>query len=87
MMFVIGATQTPYFTRIRQIIPHHFLLIPGVGAQGGSLGDVCNGLMNDDIGILVNSSREIIYASKNVDFDIKAGEKARELATEMSLYL
>jgi orotidine-5'-phosphate decarboxylase len=58
-----------------------------VGAQGGSLGDVCNGLMNDDIGILVNSSREIIYASKNVDFDIKAGEKARELATEMSLYL
>jgi orotidine-5'-phosphate decarboxylase len=68
MMFVIGATQAPYYKTIRSIIPDHFLLIPGVGAQGGSLDDVCKGLLNDDIGILVNSSREIIYASQDEDF-------------------
>jgi orotidine-5'-phosphate decarboxylase len=86
MMFVIGATQAPYYETIRSIIPDYFLLIPGVGAQGGSLSDVCKGLMNDDIGILVNSSREIIYASKEKDFALKAGEKAKELAEEMSNY-
>jgi orotidine-5'-phosphate decarboxylase len=86
MMFVIGATQATHFARIRQIIPQHFLLIPGVGAQGGSLDDVCKGLLNDDIGILVNSSREIIYASKGDDFAIKAGEKAMEMAEEMRHY-
>lgn len=86
MMFVIGATQSPYYKTIRSIIPNHFLLIPGVGAQGGSLEDVCKGLLNDDIGILVNSSREIIYASKGEDFAIKAGEKAKELAEAMREY-
>ena len=86
MMFVIGATQAPYYKTIRSIIPDHFLLIPGVGAQGGSLSGVSKGLMNEDIGILVNSSREIIYASKDLDFASKAGEKAKELAEEMSQY-
>ena len=86
MMLVVGATQAPYYEAIRSIISEHFLLIPGVGAQGGSLEDVCKGLLNDDIGILVNSSREIIYASKDLDFASKAGEKAKELAEEMSQY-
>lgn len=86
MMFVIGATQSTHFARIRQIVPHHFLLIPGVGAQGGSLDDVCKGLLIDDIGILVNSSREIIYASNAEDFATRAGEKAVEMATEMRKY-
>lgn len=86
MMFVIGATQAAHFARIRQIIPQHFLLIPGVGAQGGSLEDVCKGLLNDDMGILVNSSREIIYASQDEDFALRAGEKSRVLAEDMSKY-
>ena len=86
MMFVVGATQAPYYKTIRVIIPEHFLLIPGVGAQRGSLSDVSKGLMNEDIGILVNSSREIIYASMREDFAMKAGDKAKELAEEMNQY-
>lgn len=86
MMFVIGATKAEYYSKIRKIIPHHFLLIPGVGAQGGSMEDVCKELMNEDIGILVNSSREIIYASNREDFAAKAGEKAKKMWDEMKGY-
>lgn len=87
MMFVIGATQFPYFKAIRAIIPQHFLLIPGVGAQGGSLEDVCKELINEDIGVLVNLSREIIYASSDKDFAEKAREKAQKINQEMAIYL
>lgn len=87
MMFVVGATQGQYFDKIREIVPHHFLLIPGVGTQGGSLNDVCKGLCNSDIGILVNSSREIIYASSQEDFAEKAREKAQNIAKEMAIYV
>lgn len=87
MMFVIGATQAPHFPRIRQILPQHFLLIPGVGAQGGSLEDVCKGLLIEDIGLLVNSSREIIYAANDHSYASMAAEKASVLAREMSHYL
>jgi orotidine-5'-phosphate decarboxylase len=87
MMFVIGATQSAHFEKIRKLIPNHFLLIPGVGAQGGSLTDVCNGLINEDIGLLVNSSREIIYADNSENYAKIAGEKAKSLAEEMSKYI
>lgn len=87
MMFVIGATQSAHFEKIRQIIPNHFLLIPGIGAQGGSLEDVCKGLINTDIGIIVNSSREIIYADSSENYAKIAGEKARDISIEMSTYL
>jgi orotidine-5'-phosphate decarboxylase len=73
--------------RVRQIVPNHFLLVPGVGAQGGSLEDVCNHLINDEIGILINASREIIYASSETDFAEKAGQKAKELAVKMSFWV
>ena len=86
-MFVIGATQGQYMKRVRQIVPNHFLLVPGVGAQGGSLDDVCNHLINDEIGILINASREIIYASSETDFAEKAGQKAKELALKMSSWV
>lgn len=86
MMFVIGATQSSHFQKIRKIIPNHFLLIPGVGAQGGSLEDVCKGLIIADIGVLVNSSREIIYADSSENFGKTAGRKSKELAEEMSKY-
>lgn len=85
-MFVIGATQSEHFRRIRETVPHHFLLIPGVGAQGGSLADVCTGLINQDIGLLINSSREIIYASNEENFAEKAREKAKEMVEEMRKY-
>jgi len=87
MMYVIGATQSSYMERIRRMLPHHFFLVPGVGAQGGSLEDVCQYLMNDDIGILVNLSREIIYASSGMDYAIEAGKKAQQMARKMSAYL
>jgi orotidine-5'-phosphate decarboxylase len=87
MMFVIGGTQSAHFDKIRKIIPHHFLLIPGVGAQGGSLEDVCQGLINSDIGILVNSSREIIYADDTKNYAMTAGQKAKELSKEMEKYI
>lgn len=87
MMFVIGATQSIHFDKIRAIIPNHFLLIPGVGAQGGSLEDVCSGLVNKDIGILVNSSREIIYADSTINYATIAGQKAKELADKMANYI
>ena len=83
MMYVVGATQGRMFEDIRRIVPDHFLLVPGVGAQGGSLEEVCKYGMNSECGLLVNSSRGIIYASNGKDFAEKAGEKAHELQTQM----
>lgn len=86
MMFVIGATQETEMKKIRTTYPHYFFLVPGVGAQGGSLDQVCASLLTEDIGILVNSSREILYASENIDFDIAAGNKAKEMDLNMKNY-
>jgi orotidine-5'-phosphate decarboxylase len=83
MMFVAGATRGEYFLDIRKIIPDHFLLVPGVGAQGGSLEDVCKFGMNRDCGLLVNSSRNILYASHESDFAERASEEAKKLQLQM----
>jgi len=83
-MYVVGATQGQMFEDIRKIVPTHFLLVPGIGAQGGSLQDVCKYGMNSDCGLLVNSSRGIIYASQGDDFAEVAAEKAHELQLEMA---
>ena len=83
LMYVVGATKAEYLKEIRQIVPNHFLLVPGVGAQGGSLEEVCRYGLNDQYGLLINSSRGIIYASKEEDFATVAGEKAKELQEEM----
>ena len=87
MMYVVGATQGKMFEDIRKVVPDHFLLVPGVGAQGGSLEEVCKYGMNKDCGLLVNSSRGIIFASNGEDFAEVAGEKARELAEQMDTEL
>ena len=87
MMYVVGATQGRMFEDIRRVAPRSFLLVPGVGAQGGSLEEVCRYGMTDDCGLLVNSSRGIIYASKGEDFAEKAGEAARELRDQMAAQL
>jgi len=87
LMFVVGATRPEYFKAIRQIVPHHFLLVPGIGAQGGNLHDVCDYGLNKDIGLLVNSSRGIIYASNRIDFAQRSQEKALELQQEMEQIL
>ena len=87
LMFVVGATKAEQLAQIRQIIPNHFLLIPGVGTQGGSLEDVSKYGMNDDIGILVNVSRQIIYAGNDHYFAEKAREEALKLQREMASYL
>jgi len=83
MMFVVGATQGRMFEDVRRVAPHHFLLVPGVGAQGGSLEEVCRYGMNEDCGLLVNSSRGIIFASQDDHFAEIAGNKARELQQQM----
>lgn len=87
LMYVVGATRPEGFGKIRKIIPHHFLLVPGVGAQGGSLAEVSKYGMNNQCGLLVNSSRGIIYASSGSDFAQTAGEKSKELQQEMKKYL
>ena len=87
MMYVVGATQGKMFEDIRRVAPDHFLLVPGVGAQGGSLEEVCRYGMNADCGLLVNSSRGIIYASNGTDFATVAGEKAKELKEQMDKVL
>ena len=87
LMYVVGATKAEFLLDIRQIIPDSFLLVPGIGAQGGNLQDVCKYGMNDSIGLLINSSRGIIYASNNDDFAQVAAEKAKELQKEMELIL
>jgi orotidine-5'-phosphate decarboxylase len=87
LMFVVGATQALQLQNIRNIVPDHFLLVPGVGAQGGSLEEVSKYGMNKEAGLLVNASRAIIYASSNEDFAFKAAEAARKYALEMRGYL
>lgn len=87
LMYVVGATKAEYFKEIRQIVPDSFLLVPGVGAQGGSLSEVCKYGMNDKVGLLVNSSRGIIYASSGKDFTEKAREEALKIQSEMSKLL
>ncbi len=87
MMYVVGATQGKMFEDIRRIAPNHFLLVPGVGAQGGSLEEVCKYGMNKDCGLLVNSSRGIIYASQGEDFAEVAAKKAQELQKQMAAEL
>ena len=84
MMYVVGATQGKLFEDIRKIVPQHFLLVPGVGAQGGSLEEVCRYGMTKDCGPLLNSSRGIIYADQTERFAEVAGEKARELQQQMA---
>jgi orotidine-5'-phosphate decarboxylase len=87
LMYVVGATKGEYFTEIRKIVPDSFLLVPGVGAQGGSLYDVCSYGMNADIGLLINSSRGIIYASAGEDFAEKAREEALKMQQEMEIIM
>ncbi len=88
MMYVVGATQGRMFEDIRRVAPQHFLLVPGVGAQGGSLEEVCQyGMIPGECGLLVNSSRGIIYASDGDDFAEVAGLKARELQQQMAALL
>ncbi|MDD2986719.1 orotidine-5'-phosphate decarboxylase [Flavobacterium sp.] len=87
LMYVVGATKAEYFAEIRKIIPNSFLLVPGVGAQGGNLQEVCKYGMNQQIGLLINSSRGIIYASNQEDFAQKAREEALKLQQEMAAIL
>ena len=87
LMFVVGATQADQLARIRAIAPDHFLLVPGVGAQGGSLAEVSRVGMNAGVGLLVNASRSILYASGGTDFAERAANEARALQQEMAGYL
>lgn len=87
LMYVVGATKAEYFKEIRKIVPNSFLLVPGVGAQGGSLSEVCKYGMNDTIGLLINSSRAIIYASNGIDFAKKARVEALKMQQEMEVIL
>ena len=87
LMFVIGATQPNEFTNIRKLTPDHFYLVPGVGAQGGSLREISEKAMINDCGLLVNASRAVIYASGREDFAEAAGKAAKGYADEMKLYL
>lgn len=84
LMYVVGATKAEYLAEIRQIVPDSFLLVPGVGAQGGNLQEVCRYGMNNQVGLLINSSRGIIYASKGSDFAEAAANKALELQEQMA---
>ena len=87
MMYVVGATRAEMLKEIRKIVPDHFLLVPGIGAQGGSLEEVVKYGMNNKCGLLVNSSRGIIFADNTENFDKVAAEKALEIQTEMAGYL
>lgn len=87
LMYVVGATQAEYFKEIRKIVPEHFLLVPGVGAQGGSLQEVCKFGLNQHVGLLINSSRGIIYASNTEDFAQKARQEAFKIQQEMEQIL
>ena len=86
-MFVVGATKTSDLKNIRKIIPDHFLLVPGVGAQGGDLNEVVKNGMNKDVGLIINSSRGIIYAGSEKDFDEKAKFAAKEVQQKMAKFL
>lgn len=87
LMYVVGATKAEYLAQIRQIVPESFLLVPGVGAQGGNLQEVCKFGMNRNIGLLVNASRAVIYASNGERFAEAAAEKAGELQKQMAAFL
>lgn len=87
LMYVVGATKATYFSEIRKIVPDSFLLVPGVGAQGGNLAEVCAHGMNDQVGLLINSSRAIIYASNDFDFADKARAEALKMQQEMQVIL
>ena len=87
LMYVVGATKASYFKEIRKIIPTSFLLVPGVGAQGGNLQDVCRYGLSENIGLLINSSRGIIYAANGESFATAAAEKAKELQLQMAAIL
>jgi orotidine-5'-phosphate decarboxylase len=87
LMFVLGATKTEHLARLRSIAPEHFFLVPGVGAQGGSLEEVLKKATNKDYGVLVNSTRGIIYQSNGLDFAQAAGSAARTLQQEMERLL
>ena len=87
MMFVVGATHPEELGEIRKMLPEYFFLVPGVGAQGGDLQAVAHNGLNDKCGLLVNSSRGIIYASNGSDFDVRAGEEAKKLQEQMSVLL
>lgn len=87
LMYVVGATKAEHFAEIRKIVPDNFLLVPGVGAQGGNLSEVCKYGMNSNVGLLINSSRAIIYASNGVDFAEKAREEALKMQEEMAVIL
>ena len=83
LMYVVGATKAEYLADIRRIVPQSFLLVPGVGAQGGDLREVCKYGLNDSVGLIINASRAVIYASQGEDFAQKAGEAAHSLQKEM----
>lgn len=87
LMFVVGATRAEMLEKVREIAPEHFLLVPGVGAQGGSLSEVARYGLNKDCGLLVNASRSIIFASTGIDFASKAAEEAKKMQEEMSVIL
>jgi orotidine-5'-phosphate decarboxylase len=87
MMFVVGATKAQMMKSIREIIPNHFLLVPGVGTQGGSLEEVCKYGMNKNIGLIVNVSRNIIFAGNGKDFATKAAEEAKKISAQMKPFL
>lgn len=83
LMYVVGATKASYLKEIRNIVPNNFLLIPGLGAQGGDLKEVCDNGLNNEVGLLINSSRSIIYASNDTNFDIDAAKNAQEIQSQM----
>ena len=87
MMYVVGATKAEMLSEVRAIVPNHFLLVPGVGAQGGSLAEVCKYGLTKDIGLLVNSSRAIIYASNDKNFATASATEAKKMADEMAKYV
>ena len=87
LMYVVGATKAEYLADIRKIVPDSFLLVPGVGAQGGSLSEVCKYGMSKNIGLLINSSRGIIYKSQGEDFAVAAAEAAKDLQQQMAVIL
>lgn len=87
LMFVVGATKAEYFAEIRKIVPNHYLLVPGIGAQGGSMEEVCKYGLNSQVGLLINSSRGIIYASNQDDFAEKARVEALKIQDEMQSIL
>lgn len=87
MMYVVGGTKPQYIEKIRSVIPNHFLLVPGVGTQGGNLNKICQYALNDNVGIIVNSSRSIIYASNEKDFAEAAAIEALKMQNQMKLII